>query len=204
MTAKTIPSFVIRYLLLIIMLFVVLGNPTDKYKFTRHNAGFLFADWLCGESGWEENKNLEVLYKRESLVSHTDRIVIEFIKPMTFMNESGRAVSKYINFYKIDPKSNMILVFDDLDLDLGHWKFQREKGPKVHNGVLSVEEKLGTKNFARIRIGVQNSETRRVENGEKIAGADYVLQEFTKEELEILYKQTFPRIRESLSLMLNA
>ena len=184
------------------MTLVALGNPTIQYKNTRHNVGAMFIDWFAGTEEWEENKNLEILYKKYSFISHTDRFVWSLIKPTTFMNESGRAVSKYFNFYKLNPKTDLILLFDDLDLELGNWKVQKDKGPKVHNGLNSVEESLGTKNFLRIRIGVYNKDSRIVENGEKISGADYVLQAFTKSEIDLLYSKVFPQIRESLGLII--
>ncbi|MEI7604184.1 MAG: aminoacyl-tRNA hydrolase [bacterium] len=183
------------------MVLAALGNYSNQYKLTRHNVGFLFVDWLTGENDWEENKNLEVKVKKFSFMTHLDRIVLDVIKPTLFMNESGRSISKYMNFYKINSKTSLMLVFDDLDLELGNWKVQKEKGPKVHNGVNSVEQYLGTKDFLRIRVGVYNKESRIVENGEKISGADYVLQPFTKEEFTILYEKVFPQIKQSLGLM---
>ena len=183
------------------MVLAALGNPTTQYKYTRHNVGRLFVEWFSGELDWEENKTLEVLHKKYSFVSHTERMVWDIIKLNTFMNESGRGLSKYLNFYKINPKKNLLLIFDDLDLELGNWKIQKEKGPKVHNGLNSVEEYLGTKDFLRIRVGVYNPLTRIVENGNKISGSDYVLQDFTQDEKDILYSKVFPQIRESLGII---
>lgn len=185
------------------MVLAALGNPGNQYKLNRHNVGFMFVEWLAESEKFENNKALEVDFLKLSFMSHTDRIVLDIIRPTTYMNESGRSIAKYLNFYKKDANKELILIFDDLDLEIGNWKVQREKGPKVHNGVNSVEQYTGTKNFLRIRIGIYNKESRTVDNGEKIAGADYVLQDFTESEKDILYKQVFPQIKESLALAIN-
>ena len=96
------------------------------------------------------------------------------------MNDSGVAVKKIVDSYKIDPQ-NIYIIHDDLDISLGEYKIQIAKGPKVHNGINSVEEELGTKNFGRIRIGIENRDP---ENRTK--GEEYVLQNFTEEEKRIL------------------
>ena len=181
------------------MILAGLGNIGEKYKNTRHNAGFIFLDYLSGEKEWEDNKNLHLLYKRHTFVSHHDRIVMELIKPTTMMNDSGQALSQFLNFYKKN-LSELILIFDDLDLELGNWKYQHGKGPRIHNGLNSVEESLGTTNFNRIRVGIQNAETRKVED-HKIIGADYVLMPFTDDEIKILTETVFPQIKESLGLI---
>ena len=185
------------------MVLVGLGNPTNQYKYTRHNVGFLFLDWFSGEDDWKNDKTFNILIKEYSFMSHTDRNLWKLIKPLTYMNDSGVAVSKYVNYYKIFVKREFIVIFDDLDLELGNWKVQKEKGPKVHNGLNSIELHLGTKGFQRIRIGVYNKETRIVNDNSKISGSDYVLSQFTKEEKDILFQKVFPQIRESLSLLIS-
>lgn len=185
------------------MVLFALGNPTNEYKLTRHNVGQLFVDWLGGNEIWEENKNLGVKILKHSFVSHADRIVVDLVKPNLYMNENGIAISKYLNFYKISSTDKLIVIFDDLDLQLGNWKVQREKGPKVHNGILSVEESLGSKDFLRIRIGIYNSQTRVMDESVKIPGQDYVLQKFAEDELKVLYDTVFPQIKESLSLIIE-
>ncbi len=143
-------------------LVVGLGNIGEKYKNTRHNVGFMVIDEL--------EKYKEELGK------------VMLVKPTTFMNESGRAVSKVKNFYKID-LDDLYVVHDDLDLELGEYKIQKGVGPKVHNGVASVEEWLGSKEFWRVRVGVDNRKGSRV-----VSGEDYVLGKFNKVEIEVLDK----------------
>ena len=105
---------------------VGLGNPGEKYKNTRHNMGFELVEVLA------QGKRFSIDSKMESEICKDGNFV--FVKPMTFMNESGRAVRKVMDFYKLSP-NDLILVHDDLDLKLGDYKVQNGVGPKVHNGV---------------------------------------------------------------------
>jgi len=139
-------------------LIIGLGNPGEDYKNTRHNAGFLVADEL-------QKRKLPagVVVKRSDV----------------FMNDSGSFVRKTADKYKLDP-SDLYVIHDDLDIPLGSYKIQFGVGPKVHNGVSSVENELRTKDFWRIRVGVENRDP---EN--KVSGHDYVLQDFSEEEEKI-------------------
>ncbi len=154
-------------------LVVGLGNPGKEYEHTRHNTGFAFVDRLSGGARF----NLDA--KSESL-AYKEREFL-FVKPQTFMNESGRSVKKLLDFYKLGVDV-LVLVHDDLDLKFGEYKIQKGVGPKVHNGVSSVETNLSTKDFWRVRIGVDNRE-KTMYGG---SGSDYVLSKFSKEELEVL------------------
>jgi PTH1 family peptidyl-tRNA hydrolase len=153
-------------------LIVGLGNPEERHKNNRHNVGFMVLDKL-NSKGWQKSKNGLFLYSWAS----SD---LEFIKPLTFMNESGAAV-KYASGKDNLETESLYIVHDDLDLPLGTWKMQLAKGPKEHGGINDIEQKLGAKNFWRLRIGVDN---RKPET--KIPGEEYVLQDFSKEEKEIL------------------
>lgn len=104
------------------------------------------------------------------------------IKTDCFMNESGAFVSQKFNFYKI-PIEDLYIVHDDLDISLGQYKIQKGTGPKVHNGINNIEEVLKSADFWRIRIGVDNRDP-----NNRTPGDIYVLQDFTKEEKEILKK----------------
>ncbi len=95
------------------------------------------------------------------------------------MNESGEFVKRLVEQYHMD-SPNLWVIHDDLDIPLGSYKIQRGKGPKLHNGILSIERELGSDNFWRVRIGVDN----RI--GDKTPGEEYVLQDFTEEEREEL------------------
>lgn len=154
-------------------LIIGMGNPGKEYEYTRHNVGFEFVDRMTDGAKF----NMENKFEAETF---RDREVL-FVKPQTFMNDSGRAVRKIFDFYKLRI-DDVILVHDDLDLKLGDYKIQKGVGPKVHNGVTSVEASLPDKNFLRVRIGVDNRE----KTGFAGLGSDYVLGRFTKDEQEIL------------------
>ncbi|KKS66454.1 MAG: Peptidyl-tRNA hydrolase [candidate division WWE3 bacterium GW2011_GWB1_42_6] len=154
-------------------LIVGLGNPGENYEKTRHNAGYLFINKLAGKDKFEVNRKqeAEVLKKGELILA----------KPFTFMNDSGRAVRKIMDFYKLSIE-NVVVIHDDLDIAFGEYKIQKEVGPKVHNGIKSIEQYLGRKDFLRVRIGIDNRQPG-VSYG---TGADYVLSKMGKEELKEL------------------
>ena len=139
-----------------------LGNPGKRYQNNRHNVGKMFIDSSQGDPLRTQGVTL--------------------LKTNVFMNDSGKFVAEKFNFFKVG-LDDLYIVHDDLDLPLGQFKIQKGVGPKVHNGVKSVEEALGTKDFWRIRIGVDNRDP---EN--RLPGEDYVLQDFKKEEFKILNK----------------
>jgi len=104
------------------------------------------------------------------------------VKPQTYMNDSGVAVASICRFYKIELK-DLYIVHDDLDIPIGNYKIQHGKGPQVHNGLLSVEQELGTDQFWNARVGVEN----RVVRGNKgVPGVVYSLQDFEGEEKKII------------------
>ena len=154
-------------------LIVGLGNPGEEYKKTRHNAGFMFVDKLAGKESFSFDK------KQEAEVLGMRNFVL--LKPQTFMNDSGRAVRKIMDFYKLGTP-DVVVVHDDLDIAFGEYKIQNEKGPKVHNGVRSVERCLGRADFWRVRIGIDNRQPG-VSYG---TGTDYVLSNMSRQELKEL------------------
>jgi len=160
------------------VLIIGLGNPEERYQNNRHNVGHLFVEYLRSKIK-DQNETLNTKY--------------EILNTNVFMNDSGRFAAEKVNFYKIKPE-DLFVVHDDLDIPIGQWKIQLGVGPKVHNGVNSVEEALGTENFWRIRIGVDN---RAQGTGHRVPGEQYVLQDFTKEEVKIL-EEEFPKILKEL------
>jgi PTH1 family peptidyl-tRNA hydrolase len=119
------------------------------------------------------------------------------VKPQTFMNQSGKAVKKLIDQYKIE-SSDLWVIHDDLDIALGDYKIQKGKGPKLHKGIESIEEKIGKTDFWRVRIGIEN---RSAEN--KISGETYVLQDFTEKEIEVIIPTIAKISKEIMSLVSN-
>jgi len=128
-------------------LVVGLGNPGKKYERCRHNAGFIILDKFSKENKLKWEKSL----KFESYIAEYGDLIL--VKPQTFMNNSGIAVSKILNFYKISP-SDIVVIHDDVDLPLGSVKKQRGKNAAGHHGVEDIIEKIGTKDFWRIRVGI--------------------------------------------------
>lgn len=171
-------------------LIVGLGNTGEEYRKTRHNAGFLFVDKLAGkdEFSFDKKQEAEVLTMKNFIL----------VKPQTFMNDSGRAVRKIMDFYKMGIEK-LVVVHDDLDIAFGEFKIQKEKGPKVHNGIRSVERCLGRNDFWRVRLGIDNRQPG-VSYG---TGADYVLSSLSKNELEELDEvigESFKELTEVLEL----
>ena len=157
-------------------LIVGLGNPGKEYEGMRHNVGFVVLGALIVRfqvSGFGKFQRFDGELARVGDVL--------LLKPMTFMNRSGVSIKKVMQFYKIK-SDDLWVVHDDLDIELGRFKIQKGKGPKQHNGVLSVETELGTKDFWRVRVGVENRRDRQV-SGEK-----YVLMKFDEEEKQRLTK----------------
>lgn len=127
-----------------------LGNPGMQYELTRHNAGFRAADRLAEKHGFVFNR-----HKFDSVFAETEisgkRVII--LKPQTFMNLSGKAVSEIAAFYKI-PAQRMIIMFDDISLDTGTIRIRRRGSAGGHNGMKDIIELLGTQEIPRIKIGV--------------------------------------------------
>ena len=162
------------------ILLIGLGNPGKKYVNTRHNAGFLFVDsfWKnfrdeFGFSEWEFKKKLNA----EISIGKTNSKKIILAKPRTFMNLSGEAAKAILKYYKAK-LSDLVVVHDEIDLPLGTHRFSTDSSAAGHKGVQNIIDLLGTKNFTRLRIGVDN-------RGEKKIQTDkYVLSNFSSTEVK--------------------
>lgn len=178
-------------------LLVGLGNTGTRYQQNRHNVGFQFLDYLVGHSGSsrisggsfdsltfaQDDSNLfktDTYSESELCEIETNGQKFILAKPQTFMNDSGRAVKKILSHVKCD-LSNVYIIHDDLDIPLGQYKIQKGVGPRLHYGIESIEKDLKTKDFWRVRVGVDNRDSDR-----RIPGEAYVLQNFTQEERVIL------------------
>ncbi len=162
---------------------ITLGNPGQQYANTRHNAGFIIADELqksLGFSEFEKNSKFDALVCEKN--SDGEKILLA--KPQSFMNNSGQVVKKMLDFFKI-PKENLTLLHDDLDIELGAFKISLDSSAAGHNGVQSIIDNLGSQQFKRIRLGIEGSEKKK---DRIIPGEVFVLQDFSKEELEIIKK----------------
>ncbi len=142
-------------------LIVGLGNPGDKYIKTRHNAGFWFLDKLSAHFRYEKKFNAECA----EITLNGQKIYL--LKPLTFMNLSGDAVQKILQFYKISPE-NMLVAHDELDFPAGKCRLKKGGGHGGHNGLRDIITKIGNSDFLRLRIGINHP-------GDARQVADYVL-----------------------------
>ncbi|PID52406.1 MAG: aminoacyl-tRNA hydrolase [Candidatus Moraniibacteriota bacterium] len=158
---------------------VGLGNPGQKYENTRHNVGFLFVDALQQQHEFPEFSPKKKFFAEvtEKIFLNNEKIVL--VKPDTFMNNSGRAVGAIMNYYNIET-DDLIVVHDDLDIEIGHYKRVRDIRAAGHNGIQDIIEYIGTQDFMRIRIGVETKGSRK--NRGEISGKKFVLQNFDKKE----------------------
>ena len=154
---------------------VGLGNPGGSYQSTRHNVGFMAVDALAARWGISVNHS-----KFKALVGegHAGGTKVYLMKPMTYMNLSGESVRAFMDFYKA-PLEDMIVVYDDLDTELGKIRLRYQGGAGGHNGIKSIVQHTGTQSFNRVRMGIS-----RPEPGCNIA--DYVLTNFARDEQEKL------------------
>ena len=152
-----------------------LGNPGKKYEKTRHNMGFLAVDSLRKKFNLSDERE-----KFQAFVSekNIDGEKVIFFKPQTFMNLSGNAVIEIINFYKLDPKKDIIVIYDDMDLPFGDIRIREKGSSGGHNGIKSIISHIGEE-FIRIKCGIGAKEKDAIE---------YVLGEFNQTEQKNLDK----------------
>lgn len=173
-----------------------LGNPGQRYQGTRHNFGFRVLDALVASAdayGWSSaetvkaSKDFYELWRMRHIASST---VWLFLKPLTFMNLSGKAVAKVIRYYNLEI-SRLVVVHDELDLPLGRIRLKYGGGWAGHNGVGSIAELLGTRDFYRLRLGIGRPA--------RVDISSYVLQPFAPEERELV-QELVPSVIDGLSL----
>lgn len=173
---------------------VGLGNPGLTYEKTRHNAGFMAVDRLQSAFDlpvFSQNKKLHSAVSKGKI----GRQVVILLKPDTFMNESGTAVDAALQFYKTTVE-NIVVIHDDKDILIGETRVQSGRGDAGHNGVKSIIEKLGTKDFYRLRVGIEP------ENEIILDTADFVLRRFSSDEMKKLSK-VFDHVTEEIKALLK-
>jgi PTH1 family peptidyl-tRNA hydrolase len=163
---------------------VGLGNPGDKYLQTRHNIGFRVLDTLAERAG----QKFQIESKWESRTCKLGDILM--VQPLTYMNESGRAIGSLARFFRWDPEE-ILVVFDDISLPLGHLRFRMNGGHGGHNGVRSLLAHLPSDRFARLKLGIDGAE------GEKLVG--HVLGSFATAERELV-ENTLARAADAVQL----
>ncbi len=156
-------------------LIVGLGNPGKEYLLTRHNVGFLFVDTLIDSYNISDYKaKFQGAFTEGTAHGHD----LFFLKPLTYMNLSGGSVAALCKFYKITPEE-ILVVHDDVDVALGKVKLKQGGGNAGHNGLKSLTESLGSPNFWRLRIGID-------QKPDRMDLSDYVLSNLPKSELSVL------------------
>jgi len=175
-----------------IRLIVALGNPGPQYVMTRHNAGFLLADQWIHAHGFESKG----LFKQSDVYeARRDGEKIWIIKPQTYMNESGRALRAFLQFYKIEP-DEVLVVYDDIDLNLGRARLRLQGSAGTHNGLRSIIQHLGTQSIPRLRLGI----------GPKPGNGPldrFVLSEFRPKEMDAL-EDVFIQLQDLFDLLFQA
>jgi len=161
-------------------LIVGLGNPEKKYNHTRHNIGFKIVNILAEKEKWKKSKKVECEYIKKQ-INNKD---VELIKPMTFMNNSGKAV-RYAQKKHNIPVEKIIVIHDDIDLPVGAIRISKNSSSAGHKGVQSIIQELGTKKFVRLRIGIRSKT-----NGfiPKIPTEKFVLKKFSLQEKKLIKK----------------
>ncbi len=167
---------------------VGLGNPGSKYEFTRHNIGFRIVDNLARDikTEFKKVKSYYSLISRGMINNHK----VMLVKPQTFMNLSGRAVSKLISYYKI-PIQDLLIVYDDLNLESGQIRIRKKGSAGGHKGIESIIQYLHSEDIPRLRIGIGNPSV-----NFNFDSASYVLSDFNDSEED--------KIKEAIKLSIEA
>lgn len=151
-------------------LVVGLGNPGNRYLWTRHNVGFLTLDYYFKRKGlsFENRAKFGAIWGREGETV--------FIKPQEYYNETGRVVAEWMRYYKI-PASDLLVICDNFDLEFGKVRVRASGSAGGNNGLKSIDASLDSSEYARIRVGTENDELRK-----KLGDIEFVLSKFTPEE----------------------
>jgi peptidyl-tRNA hydrolase, PTH1 family len=167
-----------------------LGNPGSRYQNTRHNLGFMAVDQISHDFKAPMTRTkFDAVYGR-ARIDGTDVVLV---KPMTFMNKSGISISRFIGFYHVSTQ-DVLVIYDDIDLDFGKIKIKEKGGDGGHKGIRSIIDAVGKDDFTRLRIGIGRPEV-------GIDPADYVLMPFDPEDREML-KQILMTARDAAMTVL--
>lgn len=175
-----------------VKMIVGLGNPGSKYNDTKHNIGFIAVDRIVKklDVNFTEDKN----FKAEIGSDFINGEKIYFIKPTTFMNNSGIAVKALLTYYNISIK-DMIIIYDDLDMEVGKIRFRQKGSAGGHNGIKSIIAHLGTQEFDRIKVGIGRP------NG-RMTVINHVLGKFDKND-EIMISNTLDKVDNAVNYYLQ-
>ena len=155
-------------------LIVGLGNPGKEYENTRHNTGFMAIDEYAKVNNINFNKNkFDGLYA--DILVNNEKVIL--LKPQKYMNLSGEVIYKYMDYFKIK-KEDILVIYDDMDLEVGSFKIRYKGGSAGHNGLKNIESNISSNEYKRIKIGISKNKS--------IDTVNYVLGKFTQEEKEKL------------------
>ncbi len=173
-------------------LIVGLGNPGKTYEGTRHNMGFDTIDYLIEEHQIPQSGvKFNAMYGKGIIGG--EKVIL--MKPLSFMNLSGGPVQEAASYFKIDPETELIVIYDDIDLEPGQLRIRKQGSAGGHNGMKDIIQKLGTQKFTRIKVGV----------GAKPKGwdlADYVLGRFSSNERKVV-DESIKRAGKAVEIMLS-
>lgn len=179
-------------------LLVGLGNPGDQYAKTRHNIGFMVIEKVVEAFPVRALRPDKVMKLYQATIEGHDVLLV---KPQTYMNLSGIAVREVLDRYQESPE-NLVVIYDDLDLDAGRLRIRRQGGHGGHKGMRSIIEHLDTRTFTRVRMGIGRPESSAI--GKDLSDRDpvveYVLQPFYQEEIPIM-QETIKRAVEAIKLI---
>lgn len=152
-----------------------LGNPEPEYTNTRHNIGKDILNYYVNKKYSEPKWKNKTDWNSDIIEIGDESLAI---KPTTYMNDSGHAISKVSNYYKVDPL-DILVIYDELDLVVGEYKLGHGKGSRIHNGIVSIKQNLNSENFWHLRVGVRDE---KIEGSVQKTGRDpskYVLSQFS-------------------------
>jgi len=164
-------------------LLIGLGNPGKRYEKTRHNVGFMLLDHIAEKyqgSRWRTNKKFNALTTEVQIGG--EKYILG--KPLTYMNSSGQSVGLLMNFYKIGLE-DLTIIHDEKDLPLGEYKIQKDRGHAGHNGIKSIINTVGSKNFTRVRVGVASSNEKKMADTAKFVLGKFGI--FERKKLKDIY-----------------
>ena len=171
---------------------VGLGNPTKEYEGTRHNVGFDVIDALADKYNISVTEREKRAFCGKGIIEGQKVILV---KPQTYMNLSGESVRGFLDYYKIDTETELLVIFDDISLDVGQLRIRKKGSAGGHNGIKNIIQHLGGNVFQRIKVGVG-------EKPKEYDLVDYVLGHFSKAEREIM-QDGYKKVIEAVEMIVR-
>lgn len=169
-----------------------LGNPTPQYEHTRHNVGFDVIDTIAEKYNISVDGRKNRAFCGKGIIGGQKVILA---KPQTFMNLSGESIRGLVDYYKVDPETELLVIYDDISLGVGQLRIRKKGSAGGHNGIKNIIAHLGTEMFPRIKVGVG-------EKPPRYDLADYVLGHFSKEE-RVLMEEGFQEAAEAVEMIID-